>query len=263
MADYVFVSYGELLIDEIYDANNTLIKKDGGDSNMNVIYFLSSMGEKCYAIGVVGNDENADIAVSTLENVGVNVDFVQRINKPTNIVYQFVPENVTPETPVVTSCFHPTTNAPSWVVSYDELPRQIHNDLNHHNIILVLEDLESVNLVFLSTIVSKKVIVDIGLVSSIENLTSDYIREFLANVHFCQINIDVLRLLLDKLNAKSLEELCEMFKFELIILTKGEAGATFVYADANKDIHKIEKEATFISTPVDTSGAGDASSRFF
>lgn len=47
----IFVSHGDIILDNVYDANFNLIKQDGGGSNWNTLYNLAYMGEICYAIG--------------------------------------------------------------------------------------------------------------------------------------------------------------------------------------------------------------------
>ncbi len=49
----IFVSHGDIILDNIYDENLNLIKQDGGGCNWNDLYNLSQMGETCYAIGSV------------------------------------------------------------------------------------------------------------------------------------------------------------------------------------------------------------------
>lgn len=47
----IFVSHGDIILDNIYNGNLDLIKQDGGGCNWNDLYNLASMGENCYAIG--------------------------------------------------------------------------------------------------------------------------------------------------------------------------------------------------------------------
>ena len=49
----IFVSHGDIILDNIYDENLNLIKQDGGGCNWNDLYNLTQMGETCYAIGSV------------------------------------------------------------------------------------------------------------------------------------------------------------------------------------------------------------------
>ena len=49
----VFISHGDIILDNIYDENLELIKQDGGGCNWNDLYNLAQMGEKCYAVGSV------------------------------------------------------------------------------------------------------------------------------------------------------------------------------------------------------------------
>ena len=73
---YTFVGFGELVVDKTYDERGNLLKQDGGDTTWNILYHLGLMGEKSYAIGAVGNDENLSAApfLNTLESHGVQVE---------------------------------------------------------------------------------------------------------------------------------------------------------------------------------------------
>lgn len=51
MADKVFISHGDIILDKVYNGELNLLKEDGGGSNWNTLYNLSYMGEDCYAFG--------------------------------------------------------------------------------------------------------------------------------------------------------------------------------------------------------------------
>jgi len=262
MMKSIFLSYGELLIDKIYDANNNLIKIDGGDTNMNVIYHLALMGEQCYAIGIVGDDEHTELAVSSLSKVGVNTEYVKRVNKPTNVVYQYLPDKITADNSVTFSCTHPGTDIPSWVAPGKKLSMKIPQALKDidNRFILVLEDMEPVNLEFMNSINNKKVALDIDvrLISSLERLDKRYIQKFIGNVDICQVNEGILEVLLRKLSLTNVKEFYELFHFELMIITQGKRGAVFFYTDSLGETHQIEKKTIKLVDPSDPSGAGDA-----
>ena len=91
MSSKVFVSHGDIILDNVYDGDLNLIKQDGGGSNWNSLYNLSYMGEICYAIGTCGKDKEGDIAISSLKNHGVNVDFIRRDDITTSIMNIIIP----------------------------------------------------------------------------------------------------------------------------------------------------------------------------
>ena len=72
----VFISHGDIILDKIYNDNLELIAQDGGGCNWNDLYNLSLMGEKCYALGSIGNDDEGKIAIASLNKVGVNTDSI-------------------------------------------------------------------------------------------------------------------------------------------------------------------------------------------
>lgn len=47
----IFISHGDIILDNIYNENLELIKQTGGGCNWNDLYNLAQMGETCYAIG--------------------------------------------------------------------------------------------------------------------------------------------------------------------------------------------------------------------
>lgn len=47
----IFISHGDIILDNIYNEKFELIKQDGGGCNWNDLYNLSLMGESCYAFG--------------------------------------------------------------------------------------------------------------------------------------------------------------------------------------------------------------------
>lgn len=49
----IFISHGDIILDNIYNENLDLIKQAGGGCNWNDLYNLAKMGQTCYAIGSV------------------------------------------------------------------------------------------------------------------------------------------------------------------------------------------------------------------
>ena len=87
----VFVSHGDIILDNIYNDDLKLIAQDGGGCNWNDLYNLSLMGEKCYAIGSIGNDDEGKIAIASLINAGVNTNGIIIEEKRTNIMNVIIP----------------------------------------------------------------------------------------------------------------------------------------------------------------------------
>ena len=74
---------------------------------------------------------------------------------------------------------------------------------------------------------------------------------------YIQLNDSVVPLLFEKLRVKSLTELFELLKPELMVLTKGKRGAEYVFMENGKIKVNFE-EPRIIVDIIDSSGAGDA-----
>lgn len=64
-------------------------------------------------------------------------------------------------------------------------------------------------------------------------------------------------MLFDRFCVKNELEFFKLFNFDLLILTKGKKGATFIFHDKN-EIKVINKNPEIIVDIIDSSGAGDA-----
>ena len=109
MNQKVFISHGDIIIDKIYNDNLELINQDGGGCNWNDLYNLSLMGEKCYAFGSCGNDEEAKIAINSLKKVGVNTDNIIVENKSTNAMNIIIPNKNLDDNSIIHSWYNPIT----------------------------------------------------------------------------------------------------------------------------------------------------------
>ena len=64
-------------------------------------------------------------------------------------------------------------------------------------------------------------------------------------------------MLFNRLQVEDIISFFELFSFDLLVLTKGKKGATYVLRE-NSKIKKIDMSPTIVSDIVDSSGAGDA-----
>ena len=73
----------------------------------------------------------------------------------------------------------------------------------------------------------------------------------------CQLNGDVVKTLLKKLNVSNEIELYKKLNTELLIITYGKNGAKFLYQE-NEEIKEVNKKPkVVIENVIDASGAGD------
>ena len=253
----VFIGFGELAVDKLYDKQGNLLKQDGGDTTWNILYHLGLMGEETYAVGACGNDENTQIAFDSLKRAKVNTDYIQIQDKKTNVIYSTleIEKNGKPKIEFFEKS--PFEGQSSFEMS-KSIPTILPEELKKRNIIVILMDLDSQNLEFINGIENKKVALDLGHVEFFENLDSTYILEFLKKVDICQLNGDVVNELLKKLNVKNELELYKLLNPELLVITYGIDGAKFLYKE-NEEVKEIKKKPLkVVKNASDTSGAGDA-----
>ncbi len=257
MNNKVFISHGDLIVDKIYDADLNLLKQDGGGCNWNDLYNLSIMGETCYAIGSVGNDAEANIALKSLKDNGVNVDYVITENKKTNIMNIIIPSKDLNDNDVIHSWYSPISL--EYTMSFsNNLPCILPQELESKELYVILDKFLPVNLRFLKNLKGcHKVCLDFGHIRFFEHFTKQYISSFLEMANYVQLNETVTDLLFQRLQVSDLLDFFKHFSFDLLVLTKGKRGTTYVFCE-NGEIKTIDLSPKFISTVVDSSGAGDA-----
>lgn len=253
----IFISHGDIILDNIYDSNLKLIKQDGGGCNWNDLYNLSLMNETCYAIGSCGNDEGGKIAVESLKKSGVNVENIIVEEKPTNIMNIIIPNDELDDNSVLHSWYDPITMA--YTMNFSEnLPLAVPAELNDKMLYIILDKFLPVNLEFIKNIQAEhKVCLDIGHIRFFEHFTKQYLSKFLRQASFVQINDNVTEMLFERLNVKSEIELFEKYNLDLLVSTKGKKGAVFVFKE-NGETSTLDLAPEIVVQATDTSGAGDA-----
>lgn len=257
MSDKVFISNGDIILDNVYDGDLNLIKQDGGGSNWNSLYNLSYMGENTYAIGSCGNDIEGEIAINSLKQHGVNTSFIHCEDVPTCIMNIIIPNKTNlGDDSIIHSWYSPITNKRT-LFFRETLPTKIPNEIKDKDIYVLLDKFETVNLDFINNIPNKKVCLDIGHVRFIEHFSKQYLTNFFKNANFVQLNNNVAPLLFERLQIKNEFELFNLLNLDLLVVTKGKNGASFIFKESNELIC-IDKSPEIIATVVDSCGAGDA-----
>lgn len=257
MSSKVFVSHGDIILDNVYDGDLNLIKQDGGGSNWSSLYNLSYMGEICYAIGTCGKDKEGDIAISSLKNHGVNVDFIRRDDITTSIMNIIIPnKSKLGDDTIIHSWYSPITNKRT-LFFRENLPTNIPQELENKEIYVLLDKFETVNLEFINNIKNKKVCLDIGHVRFIEHFSKQYLINFFKNGNLVQLNNNVAPLLFERLQIENEFELFDLLDLDLLVITKGKKGASFIFKE-NDEFVCVDKSPEVIAEVVDSSGAGDA-----
>lgn len=257
-SNIVFISHGDIILDNIYDGDLNLIKQDGGGSNWNSLYNLAIMGEVCYAIGSYGNDKEGKIAVDSLRKSGINVDYLSCENISTNIMNIIIPnENEHSDNSIIHSWYSPITNKLTMRFS-ENLPLFIPDEIKNKELFIVLDKFEDVNLKFLNNIPNKKVCLDVGHIRYFEHFSKQYLIKFFKCANLIQLNSTVLNLIFERLCIKDEYEFFNLFNLDLLVITKGKSGASFIFKDITKDLVCIDKSPEIIAKVIDSSGAGDA-----
>ena len=253
----IFVSHGDLIVDNIYDDNLNLLKQDGGGCNWNDLHNLSMMGEKCYAIGSAGNDKEGKIAITALRNAGINTDNVIIEERATNIMNIIIPGTNLEDNSIQHLWYSPITNDCTMNFSKN-LPVKIPSNIQNFELYVILDKFLPVNLELIKNLPkNSKICLDIGHIRFFEHFTKQYLKTFFSYANIIQVNDNVLDLLYERLSIKSLIELYKLLDLDLLILTQGKKGATFVYKE-NNIVQTLSKSPEYIIDIVDSSGAGDA-----
>lgn len=254
----VFVSHGDIILDNVYDSNFNLIKQDGGGSNWNTLYNLALMGEKCYAIGSVGNDEEGKIALSSLIHANVDISNIVHENIRTNIMNILIPTNSNLKDDSILHCWYsPITNKCTFHFS-ENLPVSLPAELENKSVFVLLDKFESVNLQFVNNINNKKLVLDVGHIRFVEHFSTPYLHDFFSKANLMQLNQNVSTYLFDRFHVENEIDFFKLFNLDLLVLTMGSKGAKFIYKDKENLIQCIEKNPEIIARVVDSSGAGDA-----
>ena len=199
--DKIFISHGDIILDKIYDDNLNLIKQDGGGCNWNDLYNLSLMGEKCYAFGSCGNDEEGKAAVSSLEKAHVDVSNIIVEEKRTNVMNIIIPNSKLEDNSVLHSWYSPIDM--SYTMNFsNNLPNKFPDYLQDNEVYIILDKFLPINLEFLKTIKNRKVCLDVGHIRFIEHFTRQYLTNFFSFADYIELNDNVFDLLLERLNVK-------------------------------------------------------------
>lgn len=258
MNNKIFISHADIILDKIYDHKFNLIKQDGGGCNWNDLYNLSMLGEKCYAFGSCGNDEEGKIAISSLKRAGVNVDNVMIDNNISTAVMNILlpDKDSLDDNDIIHTWYSPITNKNTMHFS-DNLPLDIPKEFEDKEIYIILDKFEAINYEFLQKIQNKKVCLDIGAEEFIEYYTNQYLISFFKQADIIQLNNNICNYLFNKLKIYSKIDFFNLLDLDLLVITNGKKGAEFLYKENDK-IKSCNKIPEVLVDAIDTSGAGDA-----
>lgn len=244
------IGIGDLVVDYYYE-NNEFKGICGGMTAFNVISHLAK-GFETYAYGVCGDDYEGEIAIKSLQDVGVNIDYIKKINTKTRCFHI----NTDKKNKIWTSkksC--PICGERKWYETTN-VNSNIPIELLSKDSILVLDTINKINLEIVDKFKEKeaKIVLDMGQIGNFKYLTQEEILEKLSNkFNLVQLNERVALFLMSKFKYTLYTELNKVFNCDLLIITHGKGGTTIIYDGVEK--HYSLKN---IAEETDPSGAGDA-----
>lgn len=245
------VSIGDLVTDYYYK-DGKFIGVNGGLTCHNIIANLSIKKIDTAVFGACGNDVQGKIAIKSLEDIKVNVEHIDVINEINTRCFYISYFNENNKLSFTSKKRCPLCNNKKWYEESKINTKEIIKNIKKDDII-VLDNINSKNQEIIKKLSNIKLI-DLGQYYELENYTIEEIINILSN-NFKIINLNerVEEYLINKLNIKDNLELYNILKPELLIITRGKNGTSFVYKNEliNKELINIEEE-------VDPTGAGDA-----
>lgn len=234
------IGFGDLYAD-YYFKDDILIGICGGKSNANIIANLSKYYNTAF-YGCVGNDTAGNVAISSLEKLGVDVSNIKILDGHSKMFF-IQDGEYSSECPYCNRrlSYHGLKCQREYVFPYIE-----------DDDVIVLDNMNSVAMDIIHSI-SNKAFIDIGYLGNLLYSSLDEIIELLGNrFEIINMNERVYKALKKKFAIDSLN-LYELLKPKILIITRGKRGADIIFDDI-----LIKKEIDNPEIEVDTSGAGDA-----
>ena len=235
------IGIGDLVID-CYIRNEKIIGYNGGKTFTNVLANLSKYNYSLEVMGAVGNDSAGNLCLKSLKELNIETKNINIVDGETRCF--FIDDK------------NSTRISPFNLKKVGYAVTKINPDIIINNIkkddILIFDNLNNKTLQIINNCNNKKMI-DIGYYKDfIDKNKEDIIEEIGNKFDVINMNVNVFNFISRQLNISGLE-LYKILNVNLLIITKGKKGVSFVYN--NKCINK---ELEIITKEVDVSGAGDS-----
>lgn len=245
------VSIGDLVTDYYYK-NNKLIGISGGMTSHNIIANLAKMKVNTSVFGCCGDDLQGKIAIKSLEKINVDVSNIKIIDNVRTRSFHISYHKIDNKLTFTSKKRCPFCNNKKW---YDK--SLIDTSFVLANIkdddILIFDNLNDKNQLIIDNTNNKKII-DLGQYLEFESLTDEEIINKIANkFEIINFNERVAKYLKNRFRFNSDKELYNIIRPNLITITRGEKGATFITNDNIYNFELINK-----GNIVDSTGTGDA-----
>lgn len=245
------VSIGDLVTDYYYK-NNKLLGISGGMTSHNIIANLAKMKVNTSVFGCCGDDLQGKIAINSLEKTNVDVSNIKIIDNVSTRSFHVSYHEIDNKLTFISKKRCPFCNNKKWyeksLIDTNFVLANIKDDD-----ILVFDNLNDKNQFIIDNTNNKKII-DLGQYLEFESLTNEEIINKIANkFEIINFNERVAKYLKNRFSFNSDKELYNIIRPNLITITRGEKGATFITDDNIYNFELINK-----SNIVDSTGAGDA-----
>lgn len=245
------VSIGDIVLDYYYK-DEKLIGVNGGMTSHNIIANLAKMGFSTAVFGCCGDDYQGKMAINSLEKIKVDISNIKVINNARTRCFHISYYEIGDKLTFTSKKRCPFCNNKKW---YDE--SLIEPDFVFSNIkdddILIFDNLNEKNQIIIDGSKNKKII-DLGQYFEFEKMNDDDIIKKLQNkFEIINFNERVTKYLINRFNLKDDSELFNLIRPNLMTITRGEKGATFIINGNTYDFKLSTK-----GNVVDSTGAGDA-----
>lgn len=245
------VSIGDIVLDYYYK-DEKLIGVNGGMTSHNIIANLAKIGFSTAVFGCCGDDYQGKMAINSLEKIKVDISNIKVINNVRTRCFHVSYYEIGDKLTFTSKKRCPFCNNKKW---YDE--SLIEPDFVFSNIkdddILIFDNLNEKNQIIIDGSKNKKII-DLGQYFEFEKMNDDDIIKKLQNkFEIINFNERVTKYLINRFNLKDDSELFNLIRPNLMTITRGEKGATFIINGNTYDFKLSTK-----GNVVDSTGAGDA-----
>ena len=245
------ISIGDLVTD-FYYKNGKLVGVNGGMTSHNIIANIAKLGLETSVYGVCGDDMAGTIAVNSLKEVGTNVDNVKKIESINTRCFHVSYQELNGKLEFVSKKRCPICNIKRW---YDESEIEANDILKQINRddVLIFDNLNKKNQIIIDNCNNRKML-DLGQYFELEDYNdNDIVEKIKDKFDLINLNERVEKYLKNRFSIKSLEDIYNILRPRMIIVTRGKNGSDFVF-----DNNRVNKKLNDPEVEVDPTGAGDA-----
>ena len=207
------------LVTDFYYKNGKLVGVNGGMTSHNIIANIAKIGMETAVYGACGQDVTGNVALKSLKDIGVNIDNVEIMeNIKTRCFHvSYIEENGKLEFKSKKRC--PICNQKQW---YEESNINTEDILKKINIedVLVFDNLNIKNQIIIDNCKNKKML-DLGQYFELDNYSDEEVIKKIENkFDIINLNERVEKYLINKFYLNSLEDIYNILKPKMIIVTK-------------------------------------------